>query len=112
MSLNAGGVCAMKSDRGLKRIYRSYNRRFFDGQLPDAFIWWEVPAGAYADCQLIDGVWRVRINPSLAGWPSIARWSLLHEQAHIKLHPNRNHGRKFQQEMLRLAEAGAFVGLW
>ena len=102
----------MKSDPQLKRWYQKYNRLYFGGTLPDAFVWYEVPAGAYADCQLVDGVWRVRINPSLAGWPSIARWSLLHEQVHIMLWPNRNHGRKFQAEMLRLAEAGAFKDLW
>ena len=35
-----------------------------------------------------------------------------HEMSHIKLHPYRKHGKKFNAEMLRLAEAGAFNDLW
>jgi hypothetical protein len=102
----------MKSDRQLVRWYQKYNRLYFDSRLPDAFVWYEVPAGAYADCDIVDGVWRIRINPSLAGWQQLAKFTLLHEQVHIKLHPYRNHGKKFNSEMLKLAEAGAFNDLW
>lgn len=102
----------MKSDRQLVRWYQKYNRLYFGGQLPDAYVWYEVPAGAYADCNLVEGVWRVRINPALAGWPQIAQWTLLHEQVHIKLHPYKKHGKRFDIEMLRLAHEGAFDDLW
>jgi hypothetical protein len=101
------------NDRQLVRWYAKYNRLYFGGNLPEnILIWYEVPAGAYGDCQIVDGVWRIRINPSLAGWPAIAKWTLIHEQAHIKLHPYVQHGKKFHTEMLRLAEAGAFHDVW
>lgn len=103
----------MASDNQLKRWYLRYNRLYFAAQLPtDAQIWWEVPRGAYADCDLVQGVWRIRINPSLAGWPQLAKLTLLHELVHLKLHPYQRHGRKFNSEMLRLAEAGALDDLW
>ena len=42
----------------------------------------------------------------------VAKSVLLHEMAHIKLHPYRKHGKRFNAEMLKLAEAGAFNDLW
>ena len=95
----------MKSDRQLVRWYQKFNRLYFGGGF-------EVPAGAYADCNLVEGVWRVRINPALAGWPQLAQWTLLHEQVHIKLHPYKHHEKRFNAEMLRLAQEGSFNDLW
>jgi len=51
-------------------------------------------------------------KPSVAGWTAQANWAVLHEQVHIKLYPYRKHGKRFNQEMLRLAGAGAFDDLW
>ena len=103
----------MPSDNQLRRWYLKYNRLYFDNALPkNTRIWWEVPTGAYADCVEENGVWRVRINPSLAGWPQLAKFTLLHELAHIKLSPYLGHGEQFNAEMLVLAQKGAFNDLW
>lgn len=101
-----------KSDRQLKRWYAKFNRLYFENALPDASVWWEPISSTYADCDLIEGQWKIRLNPSLAGWVSMAQWSLMHEMVHIKLHPYQKHGKKFHAEMLRLAELGAFTGIW
>lgn len=101
-----------KSDPQLKRWYAKYNRLYFDGQLPDAAVWWEPLASTYADCNLVEGEWRIRINPSLSGWTAIWKLTLLHEMAHVNLWPNKRHGKKFHEEMMRLAGLGAFTGLW
>ena len=101
-----------KSERYLAYWYGKYNRLYFDSQLPDAKIWWEPISGTYADCQLVDGIWRVRLNPSLSGWPQMMKLTLLHELVHIKLHPYQKHGKRFNDEMRRLAGRGAFDKLW
>jgi hypothetical protein len=102
----------MKSDLQLKRWHRKLNRLWFDGQLPDAIVFWETVNGAYADFRVVHGQHIIRINPALAGWPQLAKFSLLHEQVHQKLYPYQKHGRKFNAEMLRLAEMGALDDLW
>ena len=102
----------LKSDQQLKRIYTKYNRLYFENSLPDAFVWWEPTASAYANCIFEEDVWKIRLSPSTAGWSAITKWSLLHEMVHIKLHPYRKHGKKFNAEMLRLAQMGAFNDIW
>lgn len=101
-----------KSDLSLKRTYAKYNRLYFNSELPDASVWWEPPDGAYADCDKIDGAFRIRMSPSISGWTEIWKLTLLHEMVHIKLWPMKKHTKKFQAEMLRLAASGAFNSLW
>jgi predicted metal-dependent hydrolase len=92
-----------KSDRQLKRWYAQFNRRYFNDELPtDASVWWEPTSGAYADCNLVDGGFRIRINPALAGWVEMAKLTLLHECIHIKLWPSKIHGIRFDREVQRL----------
>lgn len=102
----------LKSDPSLKRLYNKYNRLYFEGSLPNAVVWWEPVASAYANCTFEDDVWKIRINPALYGWTAAAKMALLHEMAHVKLHPDASHSDTFNAEMLRLAVAGAFNGIW
>jgi len=102
----------MKSDRQLNRWRGTYNRLYFDSNLPDAIVYWESVSSAYATHQVVEGQHVIRINPALAGWHSVARFALLHEQVHQRLYPDQRHGKRFNAEMLRLAEAGAFDELW
>jgi hypothetical protein len=101
-----------KSDRQLKLWYGKFNRLYFEGKLPDASVWWEPTHSAYADCNFIDGKFVIRMNPAICAWTSMAKWTLLHEMVHVKLHPYDKHGKKFHNEMMRLAERGAFTGIW
>lgn len=52
------------------------------------------------------------ISRELRMWDVVSQGVLLHEMAHLNLGWGVNHGRKFQKEMLRLAKAGAFKGVW
>ncbi len=96
----------MKSDRQLKRWWSKYNRLYFDNGLPDAIVYWEAVSSAYETHQVVDGVHVIRVYPALLGWQSVARLTLLHEQAQQRLYPYQRHGKRFNQEMLRLAEPG------
>ena len=110
------------SDRRLKRLYRHFNRRYFDGALPDSTeVWWEHVDGACADCDVDNcglafdagsDSFMIRLNPDIGWSERNAKLALLHEMVHVKLYPNFNHGRRFQNEMIRLAALGAFDRLW
>jgi predicted SprT family Zn-dependent metalloprotease len=104
----------MLSDSQLRRWYRDYNRRFFGGALPaDADVFYAPIDGAHGDALgESNGEFTLRINPACAIDLRVVRMTLLHEMAHLKLWPYRTHGPRFEQEMQRLAVAGAFKGLW
>ena len=54
----------------------------------------------------------IRINKDLKKWSKIAEHTLIHEMVHLSLPPKVFHGPRFEKEMLRLAKAGAFKGVW
>ena len=92
-----------KSDPWLLRLYRKYNRLYFDGKLPQKVaIWWEPLSSSYGDCIIENGVVRIRVNPALAGWTCVAKMTVIHEMAHIAKWPNQTHDDEFDQEMQRL----------
>ena len=113
------------SDRKLKRWYREFNQKWFDGQLPaNTEVWWE---NVDASCASVDydgcgatfdestDTWLIRINPALGWSPRLSKFALIHEMVHIAEdipNPKRAHGAKFQYRMLLLAAAGAFKDLW
>lgn len=100
-------------DRTLRRWYREANTRWFEGKLPDDV---DVLYAPHAGCVGIAGQsgdsFFIQVNPAYAMDVSIVKLTLLHEMAHVALWPYRTHGPKFQQEMLRLANAGAMNGKW
>jgi len=114
-----------KPARNLERIYRTYNRKFFDGQLPhDTRIWFVsidnedartcthgVTLGV-EDKETKHLSFEIFINPDTHIDRSQVRLTLLHEMAHIKNYPYMGHGKRFEEEMLRLALRGAMKGLW
>lgn len=101
-------------DPQLKRWFRQYNQKYFDGGLPsDTRISYCWVTKAHGNCNLeSDGKFHIRINPDGTGTREARKFTLLHEMCHVKLWPNGAHGKAFNQEMLRLATAGAFEGLW
>lgn len=108
----------MISDKQLKRWFCKYNNQFFDSTLPDVLIYWEPPTASYAEiCPVFDtGVgFEIKIDPSIKGFHKMWKLTLLHEMCHLKLwpkHPRSMHGKLFQEEMKRLANANAFKTLW
>ncbi len=112
----------MRSNRTLKRLYRQYNKKFFNNNLPN------IPVGFASPSDLLKaGLGKKTCAVTLFDkgkptaiyikrykrkeWPYI-KADLLHEMAHVALPFRVNHGPRFQEEMLRLAQAGAFKKIW
>jgi hypothetical protein len=106
----------MKNNPWLKRCFHKYNELYFGGLLPDAVVFWEpafVTRDELGELYQDKGTFVIRIDPSIRNYTkALARMTLLHEMAHMKLWPDIRHGRKFNDEMLRLAQLGALKGLW
>lgn len=111
----------------LQKYFRIYNKKYFDDALPEPTLRWaEMKDFGHYYCELVD-----RINEAdevvstrdhhvieLGKWScsnnTIWRLTLLHEMCHLKLRNKKcsTHGVLFNREMKRLANAGAFNGLW
>lgn len=111
-----------KPDRWLKRWYDKYNARYFDNKLPSTCqVGWNeaLPAKTLGlTMQFTEPaanlmIFNVGLHPSLRECSrDHAKLVLLHEMVHVKLAPYMAHGRRFQQEMQRLARDGAMKDLW
>lgn len=91
------------SEIQLKRLYNRFNTEYFNGELPDVIIFYS-PVSAYADCDYVDGVFTIRVNPVVASWTGVLKLTLLHEMIHVKIHPVKSHGVKFDREVQRLMQ--------
>jgi hypothetical protein len=101
-------------DRQLRRWYREANARWFGGRLPDDI---DLLLAPHEGCSGV--TWQgdadsfiILINPAYALDKRVVKLVLLHEMAHVALWPYKKHGRLFEEEMLRLAKAGAMKNLW
>lgn len=99
----------------LERAFRHYNRKYFDNQLPvppDVKLCFEDmgkdPVLGYTDYDEE----KIALDAKTRRYDRLWRGTLLHEMVHLLLPPGAGHGKKFQAEMLRLAQAGAFKDLW
>ncbi|MGA2886143.1 MAG: SprT-like domain-containing protein [Halobacteriota archaeon] len=109
----------MQSDRQLKLAYNQYNKKFWNGELPDAVTIWEPTAKCDAICcpvfEVADGVFEIKIDPALKGEPCYWRIVLLHEMCHVAIwrqHLKHQHGRPFQEEKNCIYAMGALKNLW
>lgn len=105
----------MKLD--LQFLFVEYNQRFFDNDLPDMPVRWiKTPRGVAAEFWTNNGEMGINIHPLFRKWGLLryVKMLLIHEMAHAKLRNRKiqDHGRVWNNEMLRLANAGAFYGLW
>jgi SprT-like family protein len=109
------------SHRTLKKLYREYNRRYFGGRLPDALVAFVTPAEmkrsglGKATCAVTclnkkrpPAIYISRNKFKTWGY---IRADLLHEMCHVSK-PRANHGKVFQDEMLRIAKLGAMNDVW
>jgi hypothetical protein len=112
-----------KPDKRLQKWYQKYNRLYFDNQLPaGVLVGWDEdePEAAHIHGVVFnkkdDGVDMtvacIRLNPNKHVGSIDARQSLLHELCHLKLLPWPHHGKRFNNEMRRLAMLGALDDLW
>jgi hypothetical protein len=115
----------------LKREYKEFNREYFDHDLPDdvrVTFSNNMPKDAIGGCH-IHGVmeckWTGRdkcvghsisIRPFLKNYDCLARMTLLHEMAHLRVGLTvgrcNPHSYKWQTEMRRLVKIGAFDDYW
>lgn len=102
-------------------MYNLYNAKFFDNQLPqDTTVIFvpkigKVKSVRKSACAIT--LFYEKEPPIIAiqrsknkSWRYIVS-DLIHEMAHIR-HPRAEHGKVFQNEMKRLANAGAFETIW
>jgi predicted metal-dependent hydrolase len=94
----------------LEATYKKYNKKYFGNSLPkDIDLRFGHTQGDLG-YQLGE---EIVLNKSKAyRRDSIWKGTLLHELVHLKVAESNDHGPKFQKEMLRLAKAGAFKGIW
>ena len=117
----------MRSSRKLKALYRIYNHKYFNDQLSDdAVIRWATPQemrhpkvmkrldGCYYSQEAApNGRSLILLNPELKQRKSWMAMTLLHEMNHAYTDDERgDHGLGFNAGMKRLANMGAFDGLW
>jgi predicted SprT family Zn-dependent metalloprotease len=99
------GNYMVKGEKHLVTIYNRFNSLYFNGSLPPVAIYYEPISDTYGDCtRREDGVFQIRLNPSISGWESFLKTTILHECIHIRLWPNVSHGAKFDKEVKRLME--------
>lgn len=105
----------MNSHPQLMRLFRKFNAKYFSGDLPEPLIKYEHIniAHCFGLCeQLEDLSFVITIDPQWASSRSFRHLTLLHEMVHIYIWPCATHGKKFQDEMMRLALDGAFKEIW
>lgn len=109
----------VKTDKRLQNFFNRANKLYFDGKLPsDTIVSWndEIPGYGLTvgitDKDTKHTFFHIYIDPEKHVDGRQSRLTLLHEMAHVRLYPDMRHGRRFEQEMIRLAIAGAFKGLW
>ena len=99
----------MPSHISLKRLYNTYNRKYFDNRLPqDTQIMWAPMDSAHGKCWQDEHI--IHLDPPLQANVRFARIILLHEMCHLAC-PESHHGKDFHREIARLFAAGAYKGL-
>jgi hypothetical protein len=103
----------------LLRIFRKFNKQYFQSRLPEPLIYYAHLEESDRDLcfgkvsQDEEGAFLIRIDPQWNSCRAITQWAVLHEMAHVDLwNETITHGAKFQRKMLNLAIAGAFRTIW
>lgn len=95
------------------RYFHLYNEKYFGSALPIPVIRW-APLKHFGHYYRYSGKHIIELAEWTRTNSTLWRWTLLHELVHLSLRNRRCkvHGRVFNNEMKRLANEGAFVGLW
>jgi hypothetical protein len=103
------------TDRWLKKTYDSINRDCFDGCLARPAVLRFAKLGNHDEgvCRFFDdGTIHIYIDRFLQKHPNLAEMILIHEMAHQRLGSaytrSGGHGMRFQAELVRLFETGAY----
>jgi SprT-like family len=100
----------MNSHPQLMRLFRKFNAKYFDGALPEPLIKYEhiTTMKCFGLCDKADEQFIITIDPQWASTRAFRHITLLHEMIHIHIWPYASHGKRFQEETVRLALAGAY----
>jgi hypothetical protein len=113
---------AAAGDAELNERYRTINKDYFGGGLPDVPVSWEPRlndiAASRGDGLLLEGLTdgkAIVINPRLRSDRRLLVATLCHEMVHVRLVAGgapvgEDHGPEFQQHLRRLLDEGAFEG--
>jgi hypothetical protein len=113
---------ALMSKKTLRNWFLTYNRRYFNGRLPeDTVLEWssKMVSGTIERAHIhgatqctVKGCDRsfIRMHPKIRNMECVVLLTLLHAMVHLDGHIS--HGPKFQRGMKRLADRGAFRDLW
>lgn len=110
----------VKADKRLQNFYDRANRLYFDGGLPNDTIVSlndEIKEKhgltvGISDDDTKHTFFMIYIHPDMHVTRQQVQMTLLHEMCHVKLYPYMKHGKRFDDEMIRLAVRGAFRDLW
>ena len=103
-----------KSDRNLKRHYKTINRKFYYGELPSNVVVRWAEEGEESDIASTNEAldkrhsYVILLNREKVPTRSIKVSSLLHETIHVATQMNDNHGSAFSEWHMKLMERGAF----
>lgn len=122
------------TNKDLQQWYRQANKWYFGNRLPKTTkLWFTHLPGLLGrttrdsikrkptrtelkqrpNCVLVlEPSFRIYIDESLRGVRRHAIMTLLHEMVHCDNWKKKGHGRWFDNKMFKLAERGAFDGLW
>jgi predicted SprT family Zn-dependent metalloprotease len=111
------------TEKELTRLYTRYNKKYFDGKLPQEIPIKLIDMSKTENGGLHTGIDyhglrldNIYLDSTFKGYDALLKFFLLHEMAHAKLFPQPDgadpHGQQFDDEMMRLAFRGAFKGLW
>ena len=111
----------MRASSYLKGLYNIYNRRYFNGKLPEDTRLYFVPkigkskSAEKSNCAVTyiyaEGPPAILIQKTKFKSMRYVVSDLLHEMSHLSK-PRADHGKVFQGEMKRLADLGAFKEVW
>jgi hypothetical protein len=126
----SGGVCPEQklqySNGDLQKMYDAYNDSYFNGNLPEAPVYWvDIPkdgdeyimGNTYEN--ITSKTYFIEIDTKSNITSMTYDLTLLHEMCHVATmdamvnkYGETQHGPHFQKCMLQLAENGAFNNLW
>lgn len=100
----------MASDPTLRRWYMRFNDVFFGGELPlDIPVYWEPATGNLGETFEVENTdegespdLAIRLDPCLRFSSMMAKLTLIHEMAHVRIYPYLGHGKPFDAEIKRL----------
>ena len=109
---------SQQSNADLRRYYRVANRKYFKGKLPDIpvrFAKFDPGLLGITNVVTFKGktvATSIEITEDIRYIQTTTIMTLLHEMTHVEKPQYKGHGWQWERQMMRLARAGAFGGLW